>query len=216
MTVVLATVVGGLLVANFDRQWRQPALGPVLLAVTVVGLYYTVPDNRELLAMMGAVLPLAGLGWPWRISSLGGAGSMAATGLLAWGIAFDGFGRQSAIVGGTACLGLMAIEPIVRWLRGSRGSPLARFPSGLSFAPLVAMVHLGLVVVAARVAGVRQPEAGRPGTELARGGVAEALAIVMVEVLIALAVGLIAPSAGRGKTAMTGTGHMKHRVRPPR
>lgn len=185
LAVAVVALFGGLLTADFDRRWRSTAFGPVLLAVSVVGVYYTVPDTREALVMLGAVIPLLLLAWPRRLVSLGAGGAMAATGLLVWVVATGGFGRQSSIVGGMGCLGLLVVEPLARVIH--RGwSPLDHVRHRLLAAPLVAGVHLVLVYVSSRVAGLREPEAVGPGHSLARGGIAEAGVIVALEVAVAL------------------------------
>ncbi len=151
--LVLTSLVGGFLVAHFDRRWRETGAGPVLVAISVAGVYATVPDTEEALTALGVALPVALLGWPWPVASLGG-GAFAVTGLVGWTVVVGGAGRPSSIVGGLACLGLLCLEPLARavarpgsWLRtaGARRSWLV---------PLAA-IHFVLVAVASRVAGLR-------------------------------------------------------------
>jgi hypothetical protein len=56
----------------------------VLLAITLVGLFYTVPDTGDAVVLLGVALPVAALGWPWVVARLGAGGSFAIAGLLAW------------------------------------------------------------------------------------------------------------------------------------
>lgn len=152
-------VVGGCLVADFDRRWRDAGFAPVLLAVSAAGVYATVPDTEVALVLLAAALALAPLGWPRPLASFGTAGSLAATGMLAWTVAAGGRGRESSIVGGVACLGVFVIEPLARalwgddqgdgWLGAERAAPW------LAIVP-VALAHLVLVAVASRVAGLRE------------------------------------------------------------
>jgi hypothetical protein len=183
LLVGVAIVLGGWLVADFDAKWRRWGLGPVLLAVSVAGVYATVPDTERALTALGAALPLALLGWPWPLSALGPAGAYAATGVLLWVMAAGSDGRGSAVVGGVACLGLLAVEPLARLLDPGRGSALQWLPRGRWGWGAAAVPHLGLVFVSARVAGVR-PSA------------LAAVAIVLVELCAAVPLALLA-SAGR-------------------
>jgi len=150
-----AIVLGGWLLADFDARWRRRGLGPVLLAISVAGIYVTVPDTEQALIALGAALPLALLGWPWPLASLGRVGAYTATGVLLWVVAAGSDGRASAVVGGIACLGLLAVEPLARLLDPGRGSVLERLPTTRWGVAAAALLHLGLVLVAARVAGVR-------------------------------------------------------------
>lgn len=151
----LAIVLGGRLLADFDARWHREGLGPVLLALSVAGIYVTVPDTEQALVALGAALPLALLGWPCPLASLGRPGAYAVTGMLVWVVATGGVARPSAIIGGIACLGLLIVEPTAHRFHRSRQSVLERRPIGPSGALAVVAVHLGLIYVAARVAGLR-------------------------------------------------------------
>jgi hypothetical protein len=74
--VAMATVGGGLVLAEFDRRWSGLGAAPLLLAITAAGIYGTVPDTEEALALLGAALPLVLLGWPLTFASLGMGGPM--------------------------------------------------------------------------------------------------------------------------------------------
>jgi hypothetical protein len=156
----LAVPLGGWLVADFDARWGRQGYGPVLFAISLAGVYVTVPDTEQALVALGAALPLAFLGWPWPLASLGRLGAYAATATLVVVVAAGGVGRASAMVGGVACLGIFLVEPVAAGLGPRRQGVLERVPAGRWGTPVVATVHLGLVLVAARVAGL-QPSAGR-------------------------------------------------------
>ena len=188
MLAGVAIVIGGWLLADFDARWQREDLGPVLLAISMAGIYFTVPDTEHALVALGASLPLAFLGWPWPLASLGRAGAYAATGSLLWIVVTGGFGRSSAVVGGVACLGLFAVEPVTRLLdRGGR-SMLECLPRGRRGAVIVAFLHLALVYIAARVAGTRRT-------------VAEAAAIALAEFAAAVVLSLIATAVGFRRAA---------------
>jgi hypothetical protein len=172
LLVGTAIVVGGWLVATVDASWRREGLGPVLLAISVAGVYTTVPDTEQALVALGAALPLALLGWPWPLAALGRAGAYAATGALCWVVAAGGTARGSAIVGGVACLGLFALEPAARLLAAGRTGGPEDGPRGRWAAPAAVAGHLVLVYVAARVAGLRSTVAG-------------AVVVVLIEFLVA-------------------------------
>ena len=147
-TILATTLVGGLLMADFDKAHARTGLPPVMLAITVLGAYVTTPETQHIILLTGAALPLVLLGWPWPLGSLGVGGSFAATAVVTWIVVVDGSFRPSAVVGGIASLGLFAIEPVVRRLRGG---------SGRAMPPVLAVAGLHLVVVGAcsRVAGLR-------------------------------------------------------------
>jgi hypothetical protein len=165
--IAVVAGVAGALLAGFDRRWRGHGLAPLLLAVSAVGVYATVPDVEWALVVVGAALPLTLLGWPGPLApgglrgprrrdgpaqpppSLGVAGSLAAAALLAWTVAAGGAGRLGSVVGGLACLGVLAVEPLARLLDPRHRSALAR--PRVAWTALAA--HLVLVAVAARVVG---------------------------------------------------------------
>lgn len=155
---VSATVlVGGGLAAAFQRRWRSTGLSTPLVPISLLGVYFTVPDTEQAAAVLGATALLVLLGWPWGLLALGVGGAFASIGLLSWVAVVGGVGRAGSIVGALGCLGLLAVEPVGRLLAGGR-SPLELIPVRLR-TPVTALVHLGLVFVASRIAGL-QEEAG--------------------------------------------------------
>lgn len=172
----LAICIGGAFVADFDRRWRTRGYSVMLLVVSILGVLSTVPDTERALVLAGAAFPLVFLVWPVPLGALGAGGSLAATGVAAWVVALDGAGRQGSIVGAAGCIGLLLVEPMVRAMRGG-GSPLdwvERWAGRVWLAgPWVALVHLPLVILAARVAGLRRT-------------VGQALPIVLVAFVLAL------------------------------
>ena len=150
--VGVTAVVGGVLAADLDRRWAAEGLAGPLLAVSAVGLYFTVPDTEHARILAGAVLPIALLCWPFALLRLGTGGAAAALGLFAWTAAIDGVGRPATAIAGVLCIGLLAIEPLSRWLSRRSVSPLEalrRLPMLLN-APAASAVHLGVVLVASR------------------------------------------------------------------
>jgi hypothetical protein len=149
--LVGAVIVGGApLVTGFDRD--HPGWGPPFLALSVLGVLGTVPDTEAALVLAGAALPVAVLGWPFRLARLGSAGSLASLGLVCWMVGWGGGGRDGAVLGGLACLGLLLAEPLARLLSGRRSADLWGRPGVFA----AGTAHLLLVLVASRVAGLQQ------------------------------------------------------------
>jgi hypothetical protein len=176
--VVVTVVVGGTLVADFDRRHHERGWSVVMFAVSVVGVYFTVPDTERALVLLGASVPILLLGWPFALATLGTAGSYPAVGALAWIAAVEGFGRRSSIVAAVACLGLFVVEPIARLLRLGSATIFDRLPRRTWAVLPVAAAHLALVFVASRVAGLRT-------------AVGEAAVIAAVDLIVGVAVVLI-------------------------
>ena len=147
VAVGLAATLVALSAADLDRRLGWGMLTPVLYAMSVAGVFVAVPDTEEAAALLGAALPLAVLAWrvPW--ARLGSAGAASATALLIWTTAVGGRGRPPSIVGGLACLGLLAVVPLLDLLLG-RGR--FRSPSPTR----AVLVHGVPVLVAARIAGI--------------------------------------------------------------
>jgi hypothetical protein len=152
--VAVATVVAAFSLGRFDRRWSRAGLAPVLVAITAAGIFGAVPDTEEALALLGAALPLALLGWPLPFASLGVGGAHAVAGIVLWTVASGGIGRPASIVGGIACLGLLMVEPLVRVL-GNRTTILERLPRRRTAIAAAVGLHLAIVLVASRLAGVR-------------------------------------------------------------
>jgi hypothetical protein len=105
------------------------------------------------------VVPIALLGGPLRLARLGAAGSAASVVLLAAVAAEGGQTRAASIVGGLAGLGVLALDPVARWL-GARMQGWSPAPPPASWRSpgmlrLVAL-HVAVVLVAARIAGLRE------------------------------------------------------------
>jgi hypothetical protein len=173
----VAVVAAGALLADFDRR-RPDGLALPLWAVSVAGVWATVPDVESAVVVLGAALPPALLGWPSPLArhglvALGVAGSLASAGLLVWVAATDGAGRPGSMVGGLACLGVLGVEPLARRLagRGPGGPPLP--------AAALLAAHLVLVAVASRVVGRRDT-------------VAQALPLAAAVLVVALVVAVAA------------------------
>lgn len=179
------TLVGGMLTASYDRVLGARGLAPVLLAVTALGVYLTTPDTEHSAVLLGVALPVALLACPWPLATLGVGGSFGSVAVLAWVVAIDGVGRDGAIVGAVACLGMLAVEPVVRGVTGGRRLPPAPVP--LRYSATVVVVHVVLVAACSRIGGLRS-------------SAVEALMVCAVAYVLAVAV-LVAQTAHRPTSA---------------
>jgi hypothetical protein len=182
--LALAAAVAAALVA-FDRRWRELGLLPALLAVTAAGIWAAVPDVEAALVLLGAALAMALLGRPGPLAgrrpglaAFGVAGSVAVAAVLVWTVTTGGAARPGSVVGGLACLGLLAVEPAVRLLDPHRRSPLDPLERRPGLAWAAVAIQLVLAGLAARV--VARPERA-----------ATALALAALELGLALAAGTL-------------------------
>lgn len=157
VAAAVAVVAGSALGAELDHYHRRRSLGPVLLLVTVVGIYLTVPDTEGARALVGAAIPLLLVVLPRPAATLGAAGLGTSLGILAWITVVEGAPRPGSIVGGLGCFGLFLVEPLAR-----RVVPGLRERDGhgpfdhLRNTVVGAAVHGAVVLWAARVAGFAQ------------------------------------------------------------
>jgi hypothetical protein len=149
-----ATALGAALSAEMDRVHSRSALAPVCLAVSILVVYETVPDTDLVLVLLPLALVLAALAWPVPAARLGTSGTYGVIGLLLFTVVVGGRGRLSAVVGGAACLGLLALEPAARRL-AKGASVLDGVPRSAAWVAVVAAGQLGIVFVSTRVAGTR-------------------------------------------------------------
>jgi hypothetical protein len=186
--VAVAICAVGALLDDADRRRAGQGLAPALLAVTAAGIYATVPDVEAAEVVVAAALPMALLGWPFPLAwarparpppSLGTPGALATAGLLVWTVAAGGSGRSGSVVGGCACLGLLALEPLAHRLAPRRSPAASAVPTGPGWRLgwLALAVQVVLVAVAARVVG-------RPSS--AAGALLPALLEIVVIVALAL------------------------------
>jgi hypothetical protein len=160
--IAAAIAIGGALAFDLDRARARDAIGPVLFAISVAGVYATVPDTEHAAVLVGAALPLLAYAVPTAIGSLGPEGTGAAIGLLMWVTAIDGRGRPGSIVGAIGCLGLLLAEPIGRRLAPRRYASSRRLPR--EWAPyehwillgIFAGLQVGITAYASRVAGAEK------------------------------------------------------------
>jgi hypothetical protein len=177
----VTTAGGAALVADFDRYNARAGLAPVLLPVTALGMYTTVPDTEQAAVLVGATLPLALLGWPKPLAALGAPGAAATVGLVVWTASVGGRGRPGAIVGAMACLGVMLIEPLIRLLFRRRPPPAPTGPLSSGMV-ITAALHVALVLCVSLAAG-REVSARAAAAISATAFATAALALVVILLL---------------------------------
>lgn len=171
---VVAASVMAVLVAEGDAIHAGSAAGPPLLAVSIFGMYATIPETAQILPTLVVAVPVALVGGPARRARLGTAGAAAVVVLLVAIVAEGGQPRAASIVGGVACLGVLALDPLVRaFVPGAGPAPDDWWSPRLW---LLVAVHVVVVAIASRVAGLRGDASG---------------AIVIVAVTAALAAGAL-------------------------
>jgi hypothetical protein len=118
---------------------RLPSLAFAFIALSSLGVYATVPDTEQARSLVGALLPVAAAAVASRrvSESVGPSVSVA---LVPWAGLVGGVGRPGSVVGAISCLGVLALGPL------ARRSPPVR----------LMVVHLVVVALASRVAGLRQ------------------------------------------------------------
>lgn len=183
-------LVGGMCVTSFDRRWAGHGLGLPLVALWAFGAYTTLPDTEGALAELGVLAVVAVAAWPLRLTAVGASGAMPLAGLIAWNAAYGGFGRDGSIVGAVACTGLLAIEPVTRRLSNRSPIDLLARPERTRWWTLVAVapVHLALVFLAGRVAGLED--------EL-RSAMSLVIAIAAAALVVSLLLAFLAVSVAR-------------------
>jgi hypothetical protein len=197
LVLTAGVAVCAALVVDFDAEFRRTGMAMPLLAGAAIGVLMTVPDTERAFALVGAALPLAFTGWPWRLVSLGPGGA-AAVGLFGWVATEAGAAREGAAIGVLASLGLMLGEPVGRRLAKSSPNALLRIASAGPFRSMIVIaIHGVLVFGGSRIAGLQT-------------GVAAALALALVFVAIGAGLGAAPDVRNRGRPAAD-----DHVARPP-
>jgi hypothetical protein len=118
---------------------RFPSLTFAFIAVSSIGVYATVPDTEQARSLVGAFVAVAVVAMASRRSSES-VGPSVSVALVAWAGLVGGVARPGSVVGAISCLGVLALGSLVR------RPTLVR----------LAAVHAVAVVLASRVAGLRQ------------------------------------------------------------
>lgn len=155
--LVVMTAIGGALVTDTDRYQERRGFGPALLAITIVGVYSTVPDTEHARVLLGAGIPVLFFGIPTPVAKLGAGGSATAVALIMWIAATDGVGRPAAIVGSAGAFAVLLLEPLGRRAFANLRRKVRRKDHNLArhlvVVADVTLLHAVLALYASRVAG---------------------------------------------------------------
>ena len=151
VAIAATTVLGGILLADLDRRWRNSALAVPLVVVAVAGVFGAVPETTQAAVLLASAAPLTLLARPWPVASIGAPWAFATVGLIAWTAAAGGIARPPSIIGGLGCLGLIIVEPLVRTLDPIGEGTLDVLPARLRIVGAIA-AQVTLACICARVA----------------------------------------------------------------
>jgi hypothetical protein len=155
ITVLLSVPAAAWLLRDFELGPGRAGIGLVLLPVSAAGVFAGVPNTEQALLLLGVTAPLALVGWPRPLATLGPGWAPAVAGVYVWVVAVGGSLRAGAVIGGLGCLGLLAAEPLARAISAGKSRLPFAWPSGLA-AAAVGLIHGVLVLVCSRMAGVRR------------------------------------------------------------
>jgi hypothetical protein len=125
-TIMGSTIAVGTLLHDFDRAHSVRAAPFLLLMISVVGAYLTVPSTSQMLVLLGVSVPLALLSFPQPLATFGPAGSTAIAGVYCWIAVVEARTSPGAVVGALGALALLIAEPIGRRFRRTVTSERAR------------------------------------------------------------------------------------------
>ena len=155
--VTLAIAVGGGLAWDTVDEHDANGAGMLFLTLATVGGWLDIPDVDRVLLLLGVAVPLTALAWPVSLIRVGASAPLWVA-VLIWTAVDGGAIRLSSVVGTSAALGLLLLEPIVRnrlaWDEGvfvrlwGDESPVA------AVAPAAAQA--AIVLLASRVAGLQR------------------------------------------------------------
>jgi len=175
---IVAAAVLAVLVGEADEIHARSAAGPPLLAVSIFGMYATIPETELILPVLVVAVPIGLVGGPARLARLGTAGAAASVVMLVAIVAEGGQARPASIVGGLASFGVLALEPVARAIVAAAAPP----PDRRTWArqALTLCIHVVVIAVASRVAGLRQSAAEATAIVAATAGVALVVLVVLI------------------------------------
>lgn len=150
-TMIAIVAVAGPVISWFDETDHGSALPVLLFAVTVAGVWVTVPDTEEALVLLGAMTIPTLIAFPLRVGRLGPIGAHVLIGLIIWVVGWGGRGREGSIIGAIAGLGMLVAAPLAA-LAAGKESVTVNTGSGM----FLVVLHAVLVAVVTRIAGLRE------------------------------------------------------------
>jgi hypothetical protein len=132
-------LVVGVFAAYGIHKLREGWLGAGAVAISIAGVWATVPDTERVAVLLGVTAAMAWAWWPAKWAAPQLAGALAVGLIAAWVSTRAGVGRETGFIGAMGSLGML----------GWSASALPRAMSGLTLAG-----HALLVVVWSRWAGI--------------------------------------------------------------
>jgi hypothetical protein len=114
VVVFVATLIVGALLHDFNRVHGATGAPFLLLMISSLGVYFTVPRTHMALVMCGVAVPVALLSFPQPLAAFGSAGSAAVAGAFCWISAASGRESSATVIAALGALGLLLGEPISR------------------------------------------------------------------------------------------------------
>ena len=150
--MVVVIPLGGFLISDFELRYDRMGLGVIFFTLAALGIFAAVPDTEEALVITAAAVPITLLAWPRVTISLGSEGAYLAVAMFLWVTAAGGGGRPASIVGASAGLGLLLLEPIVVAVN-PLAAKVTTWMTGSSAGAVVASIpQFVVVVICSRVA----------------------------------------------------------------
>lgn len=132
-------LVVGVFAAYGIHKLRDGWLGAGAVAISIAGVWATVPDTERVAVLLGVTAAIAWAWWPAKWAAPQLAGALAVGLIAAWVSTRAGVGRETGFIGAMGSLGML----------GWSASALPRAMPGLTLAG-----HAALVVVWSRWAGL--------------------------------------------------------------
>jgi hypothetical protein len=160
LAVGASVLIATPLVHDYDATHGARGAPFLLLLVSALAVYYTVPDTELPLVLLGCCIPLALLSVPQPLRRLGPAGTAAAIGVYAWVVVVGGRGRAGSVIAGIAALGILVVEPLARRVPRSttalgkkRRQRTRRSDTWLLVIGVAAIAQVALGMYCAKIAG---------------------------------------------------------------
>ena len=152
--VLMAVLIplGGYLIADFEMRYDRLGLGVIFFTLAAFGVFASVPDTEEALLLAALVIPVSLLAWPKVRVSLGPEGAYLAVAMFLWVVAAGGGGRPGSIVGASATLGLLLLEPLVVAFKPFAAQAMTWVTERFAAAVMASIPQLFVVVLTSRVA----------------------------------------------------------------
>lgn len=136
---VAITLLAALFAAYGIQRLKPSWVGAIALAVTIAGIWATVPDTERAAVLVGVTAAVAWAWWPAEWATPRVAGSVVVGLLLAWVALRGGVGRETGWIGAVGSMSML----------GWSAFALPEAPPGLILAG-----HVALVAVWSRWAGL--------------------------------------------------------------